>query len=508
MVQELSENDPVPSRASTADLRCVICGYSLRGLATDASCPECGTPVNRSLRGEEPNCASPQWLRLVRMGVAFSLAGHFFHILPSFQFARYVGPSGASVQTGAVMIAYILNVAAAWLITAGEPRLKGQRSSSLHGLLRTGATIQFGLLILSRTGLIAKITPGANAIGLTVTVVGVTVSAIVVTAWYIVLRRLALRRDDAQLARSTRVMMAGLVAYHVISLIFLLTSTLGTIHSVLSAIYYAFFLGQMVVETLYIILLTRSLRDARREGVIRRRTSAKRDLVGPESIMGWIVAASGGMNLLKWAALLVLWTYLCSQHAYFRWMLGSQAIVELSFWSIVVIAVSVLFVTGSIKLTTPRPGGHDIVHGSTFDARATARFCALSTVILALGAAVFTYSDLAYLGVVMVFVCLLVGSFLAWIFSLVIHLKHLAEWFGSDQLARWFNRANKGLLALIAGVVLCFVAIAIGMDDAIVETITATCGVSVFAVMFLLAILLINFRQQLREAAAAASEAD
>jgi predicted RNA-binding Zn-ribbon protein involved in translation (DUF1610 family) len=48
-----------------SDLACVICGYRLRGLATNACCPECGTPIERSLRGDELSSASPQWIKLV-----------------------------------------------------------------------------------------------------------------------------------------------------------------------------------------------------------------------------------------------------------------------------------------------------------------------------------------------------------------------------------------------------------------------------------------------------------
>ena len=52
-----------------ADLQCIQCGYNLRGLATDKLCPECGTPIERSRRGDLLNDADPDWLKKLRLGV-------------------------------------------------------------------------------------------------------------------------------------------------------------------------------------------------------------------------------------------------------------------------------------------------------------------------------------------------------------------------------------------------------------------------------------------------------
>lgn len=51
------------------DLPCLRCGYALRGLRCDNSCPECGTPVFPSLHGDFLFHADASWLRSVHIGI-------------------------------------------------------------------------------------------------------------------------------------------------------------------------------------------------------------------------------------------------------------------------------------------------------------------------------------------------------------------------------------------------------------------------------------------------------
>ncbi len=50
------------------DVPCRTCGYNLRGLSPDDRCPECGTAVARSMRGDLLAAADPAWLRRVCRG--------------------------------------------------------------------------------------------------------------------------------------------------------------------------------------------------------------------------------------------------------------------------------------------------------------------------------------------------------------------------------------------------------------------------------------------------------
>jgi hypothetical protein len=57
-----------PHREVRADLTCRNCGYNLRGLSLDRTCPECGTPALYSARGYQLRFADPAWLGRVRRG--------------------------------------------------------------------------------------------------------------------------------------------------------------------------------------------------------------------------------------------------------------------------------------------------------------------------------------------------------------------------------------------------------------------------------------------------------
>ncbi len=56
------------------DLACTGCGYNLRMLPIASRCPECFTPIVRSLGINDLMFANPQWLRKVRDGVVILLA--------------------------------------------------------------------------------------------------------------------------------------------------------------------------------------------------------------------------------------------------------------------------------------------------------------------------------------------------------------------------------------------------------------------------------------------------
>src|SRR5687767_5429673 len=104
-----------------SDIPCRRCGYNLRGLSEAGLCPECGTAVGLSIKGDLLRYADPQWLRRVQVGLWLMFAGvicsiamrltssWLFFLLP-----REIAPL---VYFGLGLIA----VAGVWLVTSPDP---------------------------------------------------------------------------------------------------------------------------------------------------------------------------------------------------------------------------------------------------------------------------------------------------------------------------------------------------------------------------------------------------
>ena len=60
---------------------CVGCGYDVRNLPVDGPCPECGTPIERSLGGLRLAAADPRWLARLTLGQSLVARGLYTALL-------------------------------------------------------------------------------------------------------------------------------------------------------------------------------------------------------------------------------------------------------------------------------------------------------------------------------------------------------------------------------------------------------------------------------------------
>ena len=67
-----SDNTPIEH-----DLPCIQCGYNLRTQLMGGSCPECGTPVSRSVRTDQLHQSDISWLTSLRIGAMVMFTGVF-----------------------------------------------------------------------------------------------------------------------------------------------------------------------------------------------------------------------------------------------------------------------------------------------------------------------------------------------------------------------------------------------------------------------------------------------
>jgi len=129
------------SGASAAQIapgtRCVICGYDLTGLWLRGICPECGAPVERSLRGDRLAYSAPEYVRTLTRGagvINLVLLAQTLSIVGSIAWAIAAAATGLSMNaqaagqyamSGVRVIASIAGLVGWWLLSAPEPRLTG-----------------------------------------------------------------------------------------------------------------------------------------------------------------------------------------------------------------------------------------------------------------------------------------------------------------------------------------------------------------------------------------------
>ena len=204
----LAQPVTAPQPPIAEDMLCVACGYNLRGLLPDGRCPECGSPVNRSVHGNLLQYADAEWLRTALLGVRLMLWGILLMILVHI---------ASSIGTGfgfpelyfipPILVLACLDLLAAFLITVQEPRISSTEDMvTWRRVIRICALASFlgQALIQLRPILHGSLFPTVGAL--------LYLAAVpVYFGKFIYLRRFALRIPDPKLARSTRIVMWGFV---------------------------------------------------------------------------------------------------------------------------------------------------------------------------------------------------------------------------------------------------------------------------------------------------------
>lgn len=142
---------PDDAAATPADdeVLCIGCGYDVRGLAGDRSCPECGTSIARSQLGDRLAAADPVWLAKIRRGHALTSRGLrtclwgvaayfmlFFVVLAAFTLLSIANSPSvsakalldviiaivATVAGGCVLVGMLLATIGSFLVTIRDPR--------------------------------------------------------------------------------------------------------------------------------------------------------------------------------------------------------------------------------------------------------------------------------------------------------------------------------------------------------------------------------------------------
>lgn len=135
-----------------SDIQCRHCGYALRGLNIDGRCPECGTSVGWSIRGNLLQYSDPVWVERLANGTIWLIVSALAGIVcnPTSSGLSGHGSFGAEIfgliVEVAIVIIWIIGI---WLVTAKEPGNVPATEESARSMTRfaAGAMIATGFII-------------------------------------------------------------------------------------------------------------------------------------------------------------------------------------------------------------------------------------------------------------------------------------------------------------------------------------------------------------------------
>jgi hypothetical protein len=207
-----------------ADFICIDCGYNLHGLDPHGACPECGTPIVRSMQSHRLAGANVPWLaRLCRGQAVLAFGLHllvwtaaivaiFVILLPVVliaiainQFPMMILMVAMTVGMGLICVALLICAIAAVMITAPDPReslretLTSPRLLSRWGML---TAVIVGVLGSVLSVLLPLMHPLITGVSVLLFGTALTVG---ISATLIHLSRLAQQIPDAKLIIDTKV---------------------------------------------------------------------------------------------------------------------------------------------------------------------------------------------------------------------------------------------------------------------------------------------------------------
>jgi hypothetical protein len=170
------DSGPSPlDREVDGDVLCIQCGYNLRGLTSDRNCPECGTPVARSLRGNLLRHSSVDYLRKLHVGVFLILAAIIAQILLGFAAAAIgiiaIGGTGPGLNIAAfdlitTAIGVVISAASLvgwWMFSSPDPAFLGAEQGQTARQVIRGTVIALVAITLINLFLTPLATPGGTA---------------------------------------------------------------------------------------------------------------------------------------------------------------------------------------------------------------------------------------------------------------------------------------------------------------------------------------------------------
>jgi hypothetical protein len=195
----------------TQGVPCLECGYILRGMNVSQACPECGTPIARSLRSLLLRFGDTTWLELIRTGMVLITVFIVLNaLIPLDMVERAFQDDPLAAPALWIMMMFVTGtfVLGQWMLTVAEPTgMLSHREDRLRTAIRVLTILAAGLLLVhdamvTRAGLTIE---APIILGVTLLMLG----AILATGSFV--RGIADRVPDEELRKATTVTVIGFV---------------------------------------------------------------------------------------------------------------------------------------------------------------------------------------------------------------------------------------------------------------------------------------------------------
>jgi hypothetical protein len=180
-----------------ADLPCIHCGYNLRAQPPSGVCPECATPVMRSMRGDFLRFSDPDWLGIVTRGMNWLTVAIVVTVVTALA-QNFLARQVRQVVTPGLGVLWLY---ACWLLTTPDPR-RIEAGLTARQLVRIAAVLS---VLLAFTNLLGRLYGYVDLAY--VALLSLVTSLVWWSAGCTYVRQLALRIPDQRMAGRTRIIM-------------------------------------------------------------------------------------------------------------------------------------------------------------------------------------------------------------------------------------------------------------------------------------------------------------
>ena len=204
------------------DVTCRECGYNLRGIHVESACPECGSAVGWSIKGDFLRYSNPDWVATLAEGMAWLLTSVVLSFIFScisrniVQSASSSAQASAALAAGLELIPSLVGAVGYWKVTQPEPTDQ-PAVELLTGIdaRRTARWCMIGSVFCG--ALQVPLQMGQPIIAVAFAVLSAVLGIVGFLALLVYARRIARRLPDDRLARHTYIVLWGYIALYVLS---------------------------------------------------------------------------------------------------------------------------------------------------------------------------------------------------------------------------------------------------------------------------------------------------